>query len=162
MHQTGDNKRDLDSALVEKDEQIVKLQSLTTKLQLEIDVVQKTADEDKKRLETLHQSKLREQQRKHEEEINDLRLQLQRATSAEERTKADLNSEIQILSSKLNDERDQHTEAITELIAVKKELDQLKEERRSLTANLNIVQNLSDKVFILRDFSSSIYQSLFA
>ena len=157
MQPGSDKISNLDSSLVEKNEQIVKLQSQVTQCELEIEVVKKTADEDKKRQESIHQFQIREQQRKHEEEINDMKLQLQRASTAASKTKAEHDSEIQTLMGKYTEERDSHTQDVTKLLLLSKEVEQLREEKRTLTANLAVVQNLADKVCPIEFFVINYY-----
>lgn len=146
MLSTPEKSRDLEKQLAEKEDEIVKLQSQSKQLQLDIEVIKKTAEEDKQRLETVHLSQMREQQRKFDEELNELKLQLQRATTSATKAKSDSDSEIQTLTNKLNEERDQHTQDVSKLMTIMKEVEKLREEKRSLSANLAVVQNFSDKV----------------
>ena len=148
MQSPSDKKVSLETKLVEKDEQIVKLQSQINKHQLEIEVIKKSADEEKQRQENMHQIQLREQQRKYEEEIDDLKLQLQQLSTANTKTKTDHDAEVQDLLAKLTQEKDAHTQDETKIVTLTKEIEQLREEQRTLNASIAVVQNLSDKVCI--------------
>ena len=149
MLSTPSKSNDLQNSLREETGKILQLQSEIDQLQLEIKVVQKTAEEDKQRLETIHQTALRDQQRKFEEELNQCKLQLQLSTTTASQTKADYSTQIQTLNNKLNEERDKHAQDITKLMSAMKEIEQLKEQKRELSANLSVIQSLSDQVCIL-------------